>query len=81
MDTVQSILLERPQYVSLWNEDGETALHIACTENNYPLIQLLLECGCSPLTRDVYDRLPYHCCTTKPTREFIRDYRGSHPDQ
>ena len=81
LEIIQSILTERPQYASIWNEDGETALHVACLQNNSPLITLLLECGCSPLTRDLTDRLPYHCCSTKTTREVLRDYRAQHPDQ
>ena len=80
-DLVQTILVERPQFSFLWNEEGETALHLACLQNNPLLITLLLENGCSPLSRDISDRLPYHCCSTKTSRDVMRDYRGSHPDQ
>ena len=73
--------MERPLYASLWNEEGETALHVACIQNNTDLITLLMENNCSPLIRDISDRLPYHCCSNKTTREVMREYRGNHPDQ
>lgn len=43
-------------------ETGITPLHLACVAGKIPLVELLLDLGAKPYTRDSLDNTPLHLC-------------------
>ena len=78
---IQALLLERPHYAYVWDEDGESALHVAAKSNSIELISTLLECGCDPTMQDEQGRVAFSLASSKEAHQVFQNYRAAHPDQ
>ena len=78
---IQALLLERPHYAFVWDEDGESPLHYAAKSNSVELISTLLECGCDPTMQDEQGRVAFSLASSKEAHQVFQDYRAAHPDQ
>ena len=78
---IQALLLERPHYAYVWDEDGESPLHVAAKSNSTELISTLLECGCDPTVQDEQGRVAFSLASSKEAHQVFQNYRAAHPDQ
>ena len=67
VEDVREILIQQQVDVNILNSKHETPLHLACSKNDSPIVQLLLAFGADPLINDsnnksAYDRSDFDVC-------------------
>jgi ankyrin repeat protein len=60
IEDVREILIQQQVYVNVLNSKHETPLHLACSKNNSPIVQLLVAFGADPYIKDSNNRIAYN---------------------
>ena len=60
IEEVRKILIQQQVDVNILNSKHETPLHLACSQRDSAMVQLLIAFGADPFVKDSNDKIVYH---------------------
>ena len=65
IEEVRKILIQQQVEVNILNSKHETPLHLACSQRDSAMVQLLIAFSADPFIKDSNDTIAYHAVSFK----------------